>query len=199
MARTDVMGEMTGFQRGNDGASSPAWQHYRRDQRRRRLTALAVGAGVLAVVAAFAVFMPREHGHMSATDMAGMNMAGMETMEAGPVQAAGRPGSITATVVSSEKLAHVPGKSVTVEMVVFKPGAMAPEHHHAGSVTVYVISGTIRSQIGGQPAMVYKAGESFFEPAGAVHLFAENPSATEDARFMAIHVADDGAQLTTYH
>ncbi|MET1026729.1 MAG: cupin domain-containing protein [Dongiaceae bacterium] len=196
MARTDTMGDPLAFPRGGNKSSS-AWQHYRREQRRRRMIALAVAAGVLAAVAGIAAFMPREQ--MADMDMRGMTMAGMETMEAGPVQAAGRPSTVTVTQISSEKLAHVPGKSVTVEMVDFKPGAVAPEHHHAGSVTVYVISGTIRSQLGGQPAMDYKAGQSFFEPAGTVHLFAQNPSATEDARIMAIHIADDGAQLTTFH
>jgi quercetin dioxygenase-like cupin family protein len=106
---------------------------------------------------------------------------------------------ITVTTISTEKLAHVPGKEVTVQMLVFKPGTLAPEHHHAGSVTVYVLAGTIRSQLAGEPAIDYHAGQSFFEPAGATHLFAQNPSATEDARIIAIHIADEGAQLTTYH
>ena len=110
-----------------------------------------------------------------------------------------RPGAITATTVSEEKLAHVAGKSITVEIVEFAPLAFAPEHHHAGSVTVYVLSGTIRSQLGGGPVEEFKAGQSFFEPSGTVHLFAENPSPTEPAKFMAIHIAEDGAQLTTYH
>ena len=116
-----------------------------------------------------------------------------------PMQMAGRTAGIKSTIVSQEKLTHVAGKTVTVEVVEFPPLAFAPEHHHAGSVTVYVLSGTIRSQIAGQPVMDYHAGQSFFEPMGAVHMFAENPSATEQARFMAIHIADDGAQLTTYH
>jgi quercetin dioxygenase-like cupin family protein len=106
---------------------------------------------------------------------------------------------ITATKISEEKLAHVPGKTVTVEIVEFPPGAIAPEHHHAGSVTAYILSGTLRSQLGGGPAIEYTVGESFFEPPGAIHVLAENPSATEPARFMAIHIADDGAQLTVYH
>ena len=59
-------------------------------------------------------------------------------------------------------------------------------------MTVYVLSGIIRSQIAGQPVMDYHAGQSFFEPMGAVHMFAENPSATEPAKFMAIHIADPG-------
>jgi quercetin dioxygenase-like cupin family protein len=108
-------------------------------------------------------------------------------------------GKITATKISEEKLVHVPGKTVTVEIVEFPPGSVAAEHHHAGSVTAYILSGTLRSQLGGGPAIVYTQGQSFFEPPGAVHVLAENPSMTEPARLMAIHVADDGAQLTVYH
>ena len=52
-------------------------------------------------------------------------------------------GKITATKISEEKLAHVPGKTVTVEIVEFPPGAVAAEHHHAGSVTAYILSGTL--------------------------------------------------------
>lgn len=115
------------------------------------------------------------------------------------VMMVGRPTTVSVKPVTSDALTHVPGKSVTVEMVEFQPGARSPEHHHAGSVTVYVLAGTVRSQLAGLPPMVYHAGQSFFEPPGAVHLFAENPSATEVARIMAIHVADTGAQLTTFH
>ena len=61
------------------------------------------------------------------------------------------------------------------------------------------IEKAIRSQLEGQPAMVYRAGESFFEPPGAIHLLAENMSATEPARILAVFVADEGATLTTYH
>jgi quercetin dioxygenase-like cupin family protein len=116
-----------------------------------------------------------------------------------PKPATMRPSGITATTVSEEKLAHVPGKNITVEIVTFPPLAVAPEHHHGGSVTVYVLSGTIRSQLAGGPVLDYHAGQSFFEPPGAVHVLAENPSPTEPAKFMAIHIADEGAQLTVYH
>jgi quercetin dioxygenase-like cupin family protein len=38
--------------------------------------------------------------------------------------------------------------------------------HHAGSVFAYVLSGAIRSENSATgPVKVYKAGESFFEPA----------------------------------
>jgi quercetin dioxygenase-like cupin family protein len=101
--------------------------------------------------------------------------------------------------VSSDPLPHVPGKRITSVVVEFPPSAYSPAHHHAGSVSVYVLSGTIRSQLQGQPPMIYKAGESFFEPPCAVHVFSENMSATEPARILAVFVADEGATLTTYH
>ena len=103
------------------------------------------------------------------------------------------------TIVSSDALSHVPGKRVTTVLVEFPPGSISPEHHHAGSVSVYVLSGTIESQLAGTPPGIYKPGDSFFEPPGAVHLFVRNLSATEPARVLAVFVHDEGAQLTTYH
>jgi quercetin dioxygenase-like cupin family protein len=113
--------------------------------------------------------------------------------------ASNRPAGITAKTVSEETLAHVPGKKVIVEVVEFPPGASVPEHHHGGSVTVYVLSGTIRSQLDSGPVLDYAAEETFFEAPGTIHTLTANPSATERARFMAIHVIDEGAELTTYH
>lgn len=101
--------------------------------------------------------------------------------------------------VSSDALPHVQGKRITTMVVEFPPNGFSPPHHHGGSVTVYVLSGVIRSQLQGQPPMIYRAGASFFEPPGAVHLLAENMSATEPARILAVFVADEGATLTTYH
>jgi quercetin dioxygenase-like cupin family protein len=103
-----------------------------------------------------------------------------------------------AKVARSEKLPNVPGKSVTAVVVTFPPGAKSPPHHHAGSVLVYVLSGEVRSENSATgPAKVYKAGETFFEPAGSAHLVSENVSATEPATILAVFIADDGATLTT--
>ena len=84
-------------------------------------------------------------------------------------------------------------------MVNYAPGGKSASHHHAGSVFAYVLSGSIRSENSATgPARVYKAGENFFEPPGSEHLVSENASATEPASLLAIFVADDGAQLTTF-
>ena len=101
--------------------------------------------------------------------------------------------------VRSEKLPNVPGKSLTAVQVNYAPGGKSASHHHAGSVFAYVLSGSIRSENSATgPARVYTAGESFFEPPGSEHLVSENASTTEPASLLAIFVADDGAQLTTF-
>ena len=44
----------------------------------------------------------------------------------------------------------------------------------------------------------FKVGQSFFEPPGATHLVSANASMTEPAELIAVFVADEGAQLTTF-
>ncbi|KRR02488.1 cupin [Bradyrhizobium jicamae] len=103
------------------------------------------------------------------------------------------------TPVRSEKLPNAPGKSLTTVLVNYAPGGKSASHHHAGSVMAYVLTGSIRSENSATgPARVYKAGEAFFEPPGSEHLVSENASTTEPASLLAIFVADDGAQLTTF-
>jgi quercetin dioxygenase-like cupin family protein len=108
-------------------------------------------------------------------------------------------GSDTIEVVASQKLPNVPGKSITAIRVSYAPGGKSGKHHHSGSVLAYVLAGEIRSENSATgPEKVYKAGESFFEPPGSEHLVSENASATEPASLLAIFIADDGAELTTF-
>ena len=103
------------------------------------------------------------------------------------------------TPVRSEKLPNVAGKSLTTVLVNYAPGGKSASHHHAGSVMAYVLTGSIRSENSATgPARVYKAGEAFFEPPGSEHLVSENASTTEPASLLAVFVADDGVQLTTF-
>src|SRR5262245_27030329 len=103
------------------------------------------------------------------------------------------------TLVRTEKLPNVPGKSITSIVVSYPPGGKSGPHHHAGSVVAYVLSGAIRSENSATgPVKVYKAGESYFEPPRSRHLVSENASAKEPASLLAVFVAEDGAQLTTF-
>ena len=149
---------------------------------------LALGAaGALAVASTAVLSPPTPQEHQA-------HMAGARPSAEAQ---AGRP-AVTAKPVACEKLPHVPGKSITTVLVQFPPGGFSPKHRHAGSVTVHVLKGTIRSQLGGGPVGTFGPGETFFEPPGAIHVFAENASATEPAEALAIFVADDCAVLTTY-
>jgi quercetin dioxygenase-like cupin family protein len=114
-------------------------------------------------------------------------------------RAAGEEVGVEVKPVRLEKLLNVPGKTLTAVVVTYAPAGKSSAHHHAGSVFAYVLSGAIRSETSATgPVKVYKAGESFFEPPGSQHLISENASATEPASLLAVFVADDGAQLTSF-
>jgi quercetin dioxygenase-like cupin family protein len=104
----------------------------------------------------------------------------------------------TVEPISSHALPNVPGKRVTIVRVFYGPGGFTRAHRHAGSVTAYVTKGEIRSQLAGGPVETFKVGQSFFEPPGATHLVSANASNTEPAELIAVFVADEGAQLTTF-
>jgi quercetin dioxygenase-like cupin family protein len=95
---------------------------------------------------------------------------------------------------------NVPGKSLEAVTVSYPPGAKSGAHHHAKSafIMAYVISGAIRSQVEGEPARVYHAGETWREAPGAHHTISENASATEPAELLAVFLLDTGdGPLTT--
>ena len=101
-------------------------------------------------------------------------------------------------LIASYPLPNVAGKRVTIVRVSYGPGGFTRPHRHAGSVTAYITKGEIRSQLGGGPLETFTIGQSFFEPPGSTHLVSANASNTEPAELIAVFVADDGAQLTTF-
>ncbi|WP_447745621.1 cupin domain-containing protein [Pseudomonas nicosulfuronedens] len=95
------------------------------------------------------------------------------------------------TRLSCEPLADMPGKVITTLLVDFPPNGYTPAHRHPGALTAIVLSGQVRSQMQGLPAQTYAAGQTWFEPSRELHLFAENPSANEPARLLAVIVSDE--------
>ena len=97
-------------------------------------------------------------------------------------------------------LPNVPGKSLIAVEVSFPPGTAAAPHRHPKSAAlfVYVLAGTIQSQVEGEPVHVYHAGESWFEGPGAHHIVARNLSKTKAAKILAVFVVDsDEKSLAT--
>ena len=102
--------------------------------------------------------------------------------------------------IFSGKLPNVPGKTLTVVQVDYRPGGFSAPHRHpaSGFVFAYVLSGTVRSQVEGQPVREYSAGETWTEPPSSHHIVSANASKTKPARLMAYVIADDSAKATVY-
>ena len=54
----------------------------------------------------------------------------------------------------------------------------------------YVISGAIESKVNDGETRIYRAGESWSEPPGAIHSISRNASKTEPAKLLAVFVLD---------
>jgi quercetin dioxygenase-like cupin family protein len=85
----------------------------------------------------------------------------------------------------------------TVVEVRYGPGEASPPHSHPCAVIGYVISGTLRTQVKGEPEAIYKTGESFYEAPGGVHQVSANASQTEAADFLAYFVCDKEQPLSS--
>ena len=108
-------------------------------------------------------------------------------------------------VIFARELRDVPGKNLVVVKLEIPPKSAeqppVPDQHightHPGSVYVYVTKGTVRFGIEGQPAQVVHAGESAFEPVGAVHTILESTSTTKPASAIAVMIMPEGAPILT--
>jgi quercetin dioxygenase-like cupin family protein len=96
-----------------------------------------------------------------------------------------------------QAIGNIPGKSFRVVEVDYAPGAASPAHSHAKSAFIYayVLAGAIESKVNDGRTRIYKVGDSWFEPPGAVHSVSRNASKTKPARLLAVFVVD-GAETT---
>jgi quercetin dioxygenase-like cupin family protein len=92
------------------------------------------------------------------------------------------------TVLQDQMLQNVPGKKALMIEVDYKPGQSSIAHKHEGTAMAYVLSGSITSQVKGEKAITYKAGEFWYEPAGSEHLVSKNASKTKPAKLLVFMV-----------
>jgi len=86
--------------------------------------------------------------------------------------------------------------SVTIVEVNYGPGESSAPHSHPCPVIGYVLEGTLRTQVKGEPQAIYKAGESFYESPNGVHVVSANASDKEQARLLAYFVCDQREPLS---
>jgi quercetin dioxygenase-like cupin family protein len=98
-------------------------------------------------------------------------------------------------VLERHDQAGVPGKEIVVGTATFPPGSVVGFHVHPGDEAGYIVKGTVILKTRGKPDKPLKAGDSFFNPRGAVH----SVVATEGSEAMVLStwIVDKGKPLAT--
>jgi quercetin dioxygenase-like cupin family protein len=86
---------------------------------------------------------------------------------------------------------------VNAARVDYTPGGFTPvAHRHPAGAYVYVIEGSVEFGIDDRDPFVLHAGESYYEPPGALHSVSRNASPDVPASMIAFFVLADGEQPT---
>ncbi|HEV2288246.1 MAG TPA: cupin domain-containing protein [Candidatus Acidoferrales bacterium] len=72
----------------------------------------------------------------------------------------------------------------------YAPGQSTPPHTHSCPIIAHIAEGAMRVQIQGQPAHIYKAGDTFYEAPHGIHLIAQNVSQKNPAKVLIFVVCD---------
>src|SRR4029450_11959972 len=100
------------------------------------------------------------------------------------------------TRLMTKDLPDVPGKEGMGETVDFAPGEFSQPHRHNADLFVYVLEGSIITQVkGGSPQTVH-AGDVFYESPTDVHSVSRNASETQPAKLLVFYVKAKGAPPT---
>jgi quercetin dioxygenase-like cupin family protein len=103
---------------------------------------------------------------------------------------------VTRTTLQQKDIEGAPGKEVILYVADLVPGGVAGRHFHPGPEVAYVLDGSLVIEPDGKPALTVKKGESFHNPARAVHN-AKNGSTTEPAKVLVVLIGEKGAPLST--
>ncbi|TDV58318.1 quercetin dioxygenase-like cupin family protein [Pseudomonas graminis] len=101
------------------------------------------------------------------------------------------------TVLEQHPMLNAPGKEAMVLTVEYTPGQASIAHSHSGSAIAYVLEGEVISRVNDGKAMTYKAGQTWYEPAGSGHYESRNASATKPAKLLVFILLDDKADILT--
>jgi quercetin dioxygenase-like cupin family protein len=84
-----------------------------------------------------------------------------------------------------EKLDGKESKVTFVE-VTFEASQAGKPHRHPGPVFGYVLEGKFEFAIDDEPAKLFNAGETFYEPSGCLHRVSKNASDKNKTRVLAV-------------
>ena len=90
----------------------------------------------------------------------------------------------------------VPGKEIVIGTATLPPGSAIGYHTHPGDEAGYVLKGNLILKTQGQPDRALKAGDSFFNPRGAVHSVVAAPG-PDGGMAVSVWVVDKGVPMAT--
>jgi quercetin dioxygenase-like cupin family protein len=100
------------------------------------------------------------------------------------------------TRLMTKDLPDVPGKEGMVEIVDFAPGEVSQPHRHNADLFVYVLEGSVITQVEGGRLQTVDAGGVFYESPTDVHIVSRNASETEPAKLLVFYVKAKGTPPT---
>lgn len=111
-------------------------------------------------------------------------------------QAADEPAPGSVTPLLTKDLTGIPNKEGTMLTVQYQPGGASLPHRHDAHVFVYVLEGSVKMQVDGQPVVTLTAGQTFYESPGDVHRVSANASTTQPAKILVFMVKDKDKAAT---
>ncbi len=99
------------------------------------------------------------------------------------------------TKLLNQPLAGIDGKEANVVLFAVGPGWTIGNHSHPGHIFVYLLEGSIKIEVEGEPTHVLSPGDVLYEVPGP-NMVANNVSSTEGARFLVFQVGEIGEPLT---
>ena len=100
------------------------------------------------------------------------------------------------TRLMTKDLPDVPGKEGMIETVDFAPGEVSQPHRHNADLFVYVLEGSIITQVKDGSSQTVHAGEVFYESPTDVHIVSRNASEAQPAKLLVFYVKAKGTPPT---
>lgn len=105
-----------------------------------------------------------------------------------------KAGSVTRLM--TQDLPDLPGKEGMIEIVDFAPGEASQVHRHNCDLFVYVLEGSVVTQLKGGNPQTVNAGGVFYESPTDVHIVSRNASETQPAKLAVFYVKAKGTPPT---
>lgn len=101
-------------------------------------------------------------------------LGGVVAVSNANAQVGNKAGKVTRLM--TKDLPDLAGKEGMIETVDFAPGEVSQPHRHNSDLFVYVLEGSVVTQVKGGRQMTVRAGETFYESPTDIHVVSRNAS-----------------------